>query len=179
MAKNAVRAVLPGILLCLMLVLAVLTCSHSYYVCSDCGVIRESYDVFGLPVIQWKIPTRLTELLDRFGENPRHSHRFEMASLNTFNLCADGEGGILIRRINALGTMDFLENMYRFEDRKDARRWREELMGPGKSNYRFGEVLSSFSDSEIPKDETAWRRWWGNHGAEFERAVFPRAATNP
>jgi hypothetical protein len=168
-----------GIFLFGAAILAALTVSYSGHVCSDCGVIRESYDVLGIPILQWKTPTRLTELLDRYGENPSHSHRYVERGRSSVFSNSSGDGASFVGRIMNKNVMDFLDGMYRFEDRREARRWGERLMGSGESASRFQEVLGGFQVQEIPKDETGWRSWWTEHGIDLEDAVFSKAAPVP
>jgi hypothetical protein len=160
-------------------ILAVLTLSYSGHVCSDCGVIRVSYDVLGIPILQWKTPTRLTELLDAYGENPPNSHRYVTIGRSDFLKNSSGAGAVLVSRFGQRNAMDFLERMYQFEDRQEARRWREKLLGWDDSIYRFEKVLGEFPSQDIPKDQAGWRTWWAVRRSKFESAVFPKAATAP
>jgi hypothetical protein len=160
-------------------ILAALTVSRGGNVCSDCGLIRESYDVVGIPVFQWKTPTRLTELLDRYGENPPHSHRYVTVGRSDLFKNDSNDGAVLVSRFGQRNAMDFLDSMYRFEDRQEARRWREKLLGPDDAIYRFEKVVGEYPSQDVPKNEAEWRTWWAAGHSKFESAVFSKAATAP
>jgi hypothetical protein len=160
-------------------ILAALTVSYSGHVCSDCGVIRVSYDVVGIPIVQWKTPTRLTELLDAYGENPTHSHQYVTIGRSDFFKNASGAGAVLVSRFGQRNAMDFLEMMYRFEDRQEARSWRAKLLRPDDSLHRFEGVLGEYPSQDIPKDEAGWRSWWAVCRSKFENALFPKTTTAP
>jgi hypothetical protein len=179
MARNARWFVLCVALVFVAGVAVVLTAARSRSVCTDCHLVRESYDVFGLPLIWSDHPTPMTDLLTKYGENPAHSHHLESCGSTSLWRIVDSVGGLLIARTHAPWTMPFLDRMYHYEDRATARRWKERLLGLDDSVYRFGDYIQALPDPDIPTDETGWRRWWKDNGPGLERSVFGPPQTLP
>jgi hypothetical protein len=113
--------------------------------------------------------------LTRHGDNPPHDHEFITAGENGINLRSDSSGGVLFARFRGTPLLRFLDNLYRFEDRATAQRWRGRLLPPDPHDFawmQFGKAVAQFNDREFPTSEPEWRQWWRAHSVELEHALF-------